>query len=70
VEASGAGAVAVGGSAKQGIQTRVKQGQAAATPPRAGKQSTVAASGSGSVVVGGDAEGPIATDVTDQGLAT
>jgi hypothetical protein len=65
VEASGAGAVAVGGSARQGIQTRVIQKQAAAAPPRTGEPSTVAASGPGSVAVGGDMDGPVATDVTD-----
>jgi hypothetical protein len=62
VNASGAGAVAVGGSAHK-IRTRVRQSH----EPGAGapdEREGVTASGPGAVGVGGDAAGPISTDVT------
>ena len=60
VTASGAGAVAVGGSAGQ-IRTRVR-----GDPGPAGRPDGdgVAAAGPGSVAVGGDAAGPVSTEVT------
>jgi len=62
VNASGAGAVALGGSAKEDIHTRVHgtHFSAAVSDTRDG----VTASGPGSVGVGGDAAGPISTEVT------
>jgi hypothetical protein len=62
VNASGAGAVAVGGSAQEEIHTRVhgKHPSAAVSDTRDG----VTASGPGSVGVGGDTAGPISTEVT------
>jgi hypothetical protein len=59
ITASGAGAVAVGGSAGE-IHTRV-HGKAAPVGRSAGDG--VDASGAGAVGVGGDAAGPISTDV-------
>jgi hypothetical protein len=61
VAASGAGAVAIGGSARGEIRTRVHQSHdvAAAT----GDQGGVTASGPGAVGVRGDA-GAVSTDVT------
>lgn len=59
VTASGAGAVAVGGSARKKITTRVK-GVGAAGSSRAGG---VSASGAGSVTVGQDSEGEISTEI-------
>lgn len=59
ISASGAGAVAVGGSAGE-IRTRVR-GEAVATDALGGEG--VVASGPGAVGVGGDAAGPISTDV-------
>jgi hypothetical protein len=66
VEASGAAAVAVGGSTHKEVRTRVhgKPASGAARDTRDG----VVASGPGSVGVGDDAEGPISTEVTgDEG---
>jgi hypothetical protein len=60
ISASGAGAVAVGGSAGE-IRTQVR-GEAAATGAPGGED--VVASGPGAVGVGGDAAGPISTDVS------
>jgi hypothetical protein len=60
ISASGAGAVAVGGSAGE-IRTRVR-GEAAAAGAPGGE--SVTASGPGAVGVGGDAEGTISTDVS------
>jgi hypothetical protein len=60
VEASGAGAVAVGGSARGAVRTRVRGRQA--PPAERGERDGVVASGPGSVSVGGDA-GPVSTDV-------
>ena len=60
ISASGAGAVAVGGSAGE-IRTRVR-GEVAATGAPGGEG--VAASGPGAVGVGGDAAGPVSTDVS------
>jgi hypothetical protein len=61
VEALGAGAVAVGGSARGVVHTQVRgvHGQPAGREGRDG----VAASGPGSVSIGGDA-GQVSTDVT------
>jgi hypothetical protein len=61
VDASGAGAVAVGGSARK-IRTRVQGSRAPAAAP--GERDGVTASGPGAVGIGGDAAGPISTDVT------
>ena len=67
VEASGAGAVAVGGSAQQEIRTRVHGNISSIERDR---RDGVTASGSGAVGVGGDAAGPISTEVTgDEGPA-
>lgn len=62
VRASGAGAVAVGGSSHREIRTHVRGVQVSPTEP--GKDDGVAAAGSGSVGIGGDAVGRISTDVT------
>jgi hypothetical protein len=61
VEASGTGAVAVGGSARGAIRTRVRGGRVPPAVPSG--QDGVIASGPGSVSVGGEA-GPVSTDVT------
>ena len=61
VTASGAGAVAVGGSAGE-IRTRVRGAVALSGPPDEGD---VLAYGPGAVSVGGDAAGLISTDVSD-----
>lgn len=61
VAASGAGAVAVGGSAPGGIRTRVRGSHVPAAVP--GDPDGVIASGPGAVGVGGDV-GPVSTDVT------
>ena len=63
VVASGAGAVAVGGSAGE-IHTGV---QGRHSPPAAPGRGGVVASGPGAVSVGGDATGPVSTDVTGNG---
>ncbi len=69
IEASGAGAVAVGGSTQQEIRTRVRGKRVSPTDPD--RRGDVTASGPGSVGVGGDAAGPISTEVTgDEGPAT
>jgi hypothetical protein len=60
VTASGAGAVAVGGSAGQ-IRTRVRGELGPAGGPDG---DGVAAAGTGSVAVGGDAVGTVSTEVT------
>jgi len=60
VAASGAGAVAVGGSAGE-IRTRVHGSPSPAVRPDG---EGVAAAGPGSVAVGGDAAGPVSTEVT------
>ena len=66
VQASAAGAVAVGGSAQQEIRTRVHGRHA--SPRGSDEQDGVVASGPGSVGVGGDVAGPISTEVTgDEG---
>lgn len=65
VNASGAGAVAVGGSAKEEIHTRVHGKRFSAAVPDTGDG--VTASGPGSVGVGGDTAGPISTEVTGDG---
>jgi hypothetical protein len=62
VAASGPGAVAIGGSARGKIRTRVHQSHATATAP-ADDQGGVTASGPGAVSVGGDARA-VSTDVT------
>jgi len=61
VVASGAGAVAVGGSAK-GIRVRVRAEQ---QPEGVAGEDGVIAAGPGAVSVGGDAAGPVSTDVTN-----
>ena len=60
-EASGAGAVAVGGSA-QGISTHVRGTHGPAEAPSG--RGEVSAWGLGAVSIGGDAGGRISTDVT------
>ena len=68
VNASGAGAVAVGGSARKKIHTRVHGTHLSAVAPDT--QDGVTASGPGSVGVGGDTAEPISTEVTgDKGPA-
>jgi hypothetical protein len=62
VDVSGAGAVAVGGSAGE-IRTRVRRSHGSPAIPD--DQDGVIASGPGAVGIGGDATGPISTDVTD-----
>lgn len=62
VQASGAGAVAIGGSARP-IRTRVHG--SFASPAKPDDQDGVTASGPGAVGIGGDAAGPVSTDVTD-----
>lgn len=69
VEASGPGAVAVGGSVHGGIftrvfGTRVRGNVEPVSPVKPTKQDGVAASAPGSAAVGGDVGGPISTDVT------
>jgi hypothetical protein len=61
VAASGAGAVAVGGSASK-ISTRVTGSHGPAVTPDG---DGVTASGPGAIGVGGDVTGPLSTDVTD-----
>lgn len=61
VDASGAGAVAVGGSAGE-IRTRARWSHGSPAVPD--DQNGVIASGPGAVGIGGDAKGPISTDVT------
>lgn len=69
VEASGAGAAAVGGSAQQEIRTRVHGKRTSRAVPDG--RDGVIASGPGSVGVGGDAAGRISTEVTgDEDPAT
>ena len=63
VNASGDGAVAIGGSATRKISTRVRGSHVPSAMP--GDQDGVTASGPGAVGIGGDASGPISTDVTD-----
>jgi hypothetical protein len=62
IEASGPGAVAIGGSAHQEIHTHVHGSHPSAFIPD--KRSGVAASGPGAVAIGGNAAGPISTNVT------
>lgn len=62
VRASGAGAVAIGGSARE-IRTRAHG--SFVSPARPDDQDGVTASGPGAVGIGGDATGPVSTDVTD-----
>jgi hypothetical protein len=64
VEASGAGAVAVGGSTRGEVRTRVR-GKGTQPAAAASAQGGVISSGPGSVSVGGDA-GPVSTDVMGQ----
>lgn len=61
VLSSAAGAVAVGGSARE-VRTRVQGGH---DVPVAADGGEVTASGPGAVSIGGDAAGLISTDVTD-----
>jgi hypothetical protein len=63
VEAFGAGAVAIGGSAHGAIQTRVHGSHSSAQMP--GEHDGIVASGPGSVATGGDAIGPVTTQITD-----
>jgi hypothetical protein len=62
VDASGAGAVAIGGSARGEIRTQVHGGPVPGAV--AGDHDGVSASGPGAVGVGDDAAGPVSTDVT------
>jgi hypothetical protein len=64
VEASGAGAVAIGGAAKEAIQTHVHGIHDA--PTASGAHDGVAASGAGAVGIGSDAAGTVSTDVTGE----
>jgi hypothetical protein len=66
VTASGAGAVAVGGSAGT-IRTRVHGEHGPAGKPDG---DGVAAAGPGSVAVGGDAAGPVSTEITGPGTGS
>ncbi len=61
VSASGAGSVAVGGSAGE-IRTRMRGNYG--SPAASDDQDGVTASGPGAVGIGGDARGPVSTDVT------
>jgi hypothetical protein len=61
VTASGTGAVAVGGTARE-IRTNVRGGVGTGRQPDG---DGVTATGAGSVAIGGDATGPVSTDVTD-----
>jgi hypothetical protein len=63
VTASGAGSVAVGGSASE-IRTRV---QGSYQPVAGTSADGVVASGAGAVGVGGDMSGPVSTDVANTG---
>lgn len=63
VRATGAGAVAVGGSSHEWISTKVVGG-AGATGQSAGQATTAA--GAGAVAVGAEARGPIETDVANR----
>jgi hypothetical protein len=60
VVASGAGAVAVGGSAGE-IRTRVRGAEASSASSR---WAGVVAPGAGAISVGGEAAGPMSTDVS------
>jgi hypothetical protein len=62
VKASGAGAVAVGGSARGEIRTKVTGHHIRPEVPA--EQDGVTASGSGAVGIGSDAAAPISTEVT------
>lgn len=64
VEASGAGATAIGGSAQQEIRTHVYRKHASSAVPDG--RDGIVASGPGSVSVGGDAAGPISTEVNSE----
>ena len=61
VRASGAGAVAIGGSAQGEIRTRVTGGGLERGPE--GAENGVTASGPGAVSIGGQVAGPVSTDV-------
>ena len=63
VDASGAGAVAVGRSARGEIRTRVHGSRGPGAVPD--EHDGVAASGPGAVGIGEDAAGPVSTEVTD-----
>jgi hypothetical protein len=63
VKASGAGAVAVGGSARNAVRTRVRGKHNSLTGPD--ERDGVVASGPGSVSIGGDAAGPISTEMSE-----
>jgi hypothetical protein len=66
VDASGAGAVAIGGSARGRIRTQV-HGSGVPTPV-SNKRDGIVAAGPGAVSVGGDAAAPVSTEVTaDEG---
>lgn len=60
VEASGAGAVAVGGTSRGEIRTRAYGGPQ--TPALPARQDGVSATGLGAVSIGGDTDGPVSTD--------
>lgn len=61
--ANGPGAVAIGGSSRGAIHTRVTGGISSIPNPQSA--GGVRATGPGSVAVGNDADGPINTDVSD-----
>ncbi|GAA1963368.1 hypothetical protein GCM10009738_43450 [Kitasatospora viridis] len=65
VTAAGPGSIAVGGSARGGLRTKVAAGAASAAHAVApAPQGGVTAAGPGAVAVGGDADGPIDTEIT------
>jgi hypothetical protein len=63
VQASGVASVAIGGSARREIRTRVHGNHV--SPVELDARDGVAASGPGAVAVGGDAAGPISTELVD-----
>jgi hypothetical protein len=65
VRAAGAGSVAVGGSNRQLITTRVSGVWVGGQQPVLADDEGVSASGVGAVAVGGDSQGPISTEVSD-----
>jgi hypothetical protein len=62
VRSSGAGAVAIGGSARAPVQTHVHGSHG--LPAVAEEHDDVIASGPGAVSIGGDVTAPVSTDVT------
>lgn len=62
VEASGAASVAIGGSARGEIRTRVHDSPLPGAVPA--ENDGVIAAGPGAVSIGGDAEGPVSTELS------